>query len=53
MLLKDGKVAAYASSKLQPFQGHSSIHDLELDATVFGLKFWRHYLQKIYIDYKC
>ncbi|GJX42571.1 putative reverse transcriptase domain-containing protein, partial [Tanacetum coccineum] len=39
-----GKVIAYASRQLKPHEGNYTTHDLELEAIVFALKTWRHYL---------
>ncbi|GJY80440.1 putative reverse transcriptase domain-containing protein [Tanacetum coccineum] len=43
--LKDkGKVIAYASRQLKIHEKNYTTHDLELDAVMFALKIWRHYL---------
>nr|GFC98387.1 putative reverse transcriptase domain-containing protein [Tanacetum cinerariifolium] len=39
-----GKVIAYASRQLKPYEVNYPTHDLELVAVVFVLKIWRHYL---------
>nr|GFC59074.1 putative reverse transcriptase domain-containing protein [Tanacetum cinerariifolium] len=39
-----GKVIAYASRQLKPYEVNYPTHDLELAAVVFALKIWRHYL---------
>nr|GFD15698.1 putative nucleotidyltransferase, ribonuclease H [Tanacetum cinerariifolium] len=39
-----GKVIAYASRQLKPYEVKWLTHDLELVAVVFALKIWRHYL---------
>nr|GFB94378.1 hypothetical protein [Tanacetum cinerariifolium] len=39
-----GKVVAYASKQLKPYEVNYPTHDLELTAVVFALKIWRHYL---------
>lgn len=44
VLMQDGKVVAYASRQLKPSEVNYLKHDLELDAIVFALKIWRHYL---------
>nr|GFA04822.1 retrotransposon protein, putative, Ty3-gypsy subclass [Tanacetum cinerariifolium] len=41
---KHGKVIAYASRQLKPYEVNYPTHDLELAAVVFALKIWRHYL---------
>ena len=44
VLMQDGKVVAYASRQLKPHKQNYPTHDLELEAVVFALKIWRHYL---------
>nr|GFA18130.1 retrotransposon protein, putative, Ty3-gypsy subclass [Tanacetum cinerariifolium] len=44
VLMQHGKVIAYASRQLKPFEVNYPTHDLELAAVVFALKIWRHYL---------
>ncbi|GJS65142.1 retrotransposon protein, putative, ty3-gypsy subclass [Tanacetum coccineum] len=44
VLMKHGKVIAYASRQLKPYEVNYPTHDLELAAVVFYLKIWRHYL---------
>nr|GEY68667.1 putative reverse transcriptase domain-containing protein [Tanacetum cinerariifolium] len=38
------KVITYASRQLKPHEENYTTHDLELEAVVFALKIWRHYL---------
>ena len=56
VLLKEGKVVAYALRQLKPHENNYPTHDLELAAIVFALKIWRHYLYGekcfIYTDHK-
>ena len=56
VLMKEGKVVAYASRQLKPHEKNYPTHDLELAAVVFALKIWRHYLYGdkcfIYTDHK-
>ena len=56
VLLQHGKVIAYASRQLKPYEQNYPTHDLELIALVFALKIWRHYLYgetcEIYTDHK-
>ena len=56
VLMQNEKVVAYASRQLKSHEQNYPTHDLELDAVVFALKIWRHYLYgekcKIYIDHK-
>nr|GFD08471.1 putative reverse transcriptase domain-containing protein [Tanacetum cinerariifolium] len=42
--MQHGKVIAYASRQLKPYEVNYPTHDLELVAVVFALKIWRHYL---------
>ena len=44
LLMRDGKVVAYASRQLKPHEQNYPTHDLELADVVFALKIWRHYL---------
>ncbi|KAD4385229.1 hypothetical protein E3N88_25397 [Mikania micrantha] len=44
VLMKRGKVIAYASRQLKVHEKNYTTHDLELGAVVFALKIWRHYL---------
>nr|GFC05703.1 retrotransposon protein, putative, Ty3-gypsy subclass [Tanacetum cinerariifolium] len=39
-----GKVIAYASRQLKPYEVNYPTYDLELAAIIFALKIWRHYL---------
>ncbi|GJV59683.1 reverse transcriptase [Tanacetum coccineum] len=56
VLMQHGKVIAYASRQLKPYEENYSTHDLELAAVVFALKIWRHYLYgetcDIFTDHK-
>ena len=55
-LMQHGKVIAYASRQLRPYEKNYPTHDLELAAVVFALKIWCHYLYgvtcEIFIDHK-
>ncbi|XP_073277711.1 uncharacterized protein [Primulina huaijiensis] len=42
--MQEGRVIAYASRQLKPYEKNYPGHDLELAAVVFALKIWRHYL---------
>nr|GFD10450.1 retrotransposon protein, putative, Ty3-gypsy subclass [Tanacetum cinerariifolium] len=44
VLMQYGKVIAYASRQLNPYEVNYPTHDLELVVVVFALKIWRHYL---------
>ena len=56
VLMQGGKVIAYASRQLKPYERNNPTHDLELAAVVHALKLWRHYLYeekcKVYTDHK-
>ena len=56
VLMQHGKVVAYASRQLKPYEQNYPTHDLELVVAVFALKIWRHYLYgeicEIYTDHK-
>nr|GEX86947.1 putative reverse transcriptase domain-containing protein [Tanacetum cinerariifolium] len=56
VLMQHGKVIAYASRQLKPYEANYPTHDLELAAVVFALKIWRHYLYgetcDIFTDHK-
>ncbi|GKB16179.1 reverse transcriptase [Tanacetum coccineum] len=47
VLMQHGKVIAYASRQLKPYEVNYPTHDLELAAVVFALKIWRHYLYEL------
>nr|GEV34578.1 putative reverse transcriptase domain-containing protein [Tanacetum cinerariifolium] len=44
MLIQNEKVIAYASQQLKIHVKNYTTHDLELEAVMFALKMWRHYL---------
>ncbi|GJY50816.1 putative reverse transcriptase domain-containing protein [Tanacetum coccineum] len=44
ILMQREKVIAYASRQLKPLEENYTTHDLELEAVIFALKIWRHYL---------
>nr|CAD1830291.1 unnamed protein product [Ananas comosus var. bracteatus] len=44
VLIKHGRVIAYASRQLKEYEKNYPMHDLKLAAVVFALKLWRHYL---------
>nr|GEV38786.1 putative reverse transcriptase domain-containing protein [Tanacetum cinerariifolium] len=56
VLMQHGKVIAYASRQLKPYEENYPTHDLELAVVVFALKIWRHYLYEetcdIFTDHK-
>nr|GEZ64603.1 hypothetical protein [Tanacetum cinerariifolium] len=56
VLMQHGKVIAYASRQLKPYEANYPTHDLELAAMVFSLKIWMHYLYgetcDIFTDHK-
>ncbi|RVW61807.1 Transposon Tf2-8 polyprotein [Vitis vinifera] len=57
VLMQHGRVVAYASRQLKPYERNYPTHDLELAAVVFALKIWRHFLfekmDKLLKDYDC
>nr|GEY43227.1 retrotransposon protein, putative, Ty3-gypsy subclass [Tanacetum cinerariifolium] len=56
ILMQHGKVIAYASRRLNPYEVNYPTHDLELAAVVFALKILRHYLYgescDVFMDHK-
>ncbi|GJZ46172.1 putative reverse transcriptase domain-containing protein [Tanacetum coccineum] len=44
VLMQREKVIAYASRQLKPHEENYTTHDLKLEAVMFALKIWRHYL---------
>ncbi|RVW83619.1 Transposon Ty3-G Gag-Pol polyprotein [Vitis vinifera] len=55
-ILQHGRVVAYASRQLKPYERNYPTHDLELAAVVFALKIWRHFLfeeVELLKDYDC
>ena len=42
--MQNGKVVAYASKQLKPYEKNYPTHDLELAVVIFSLKIWRHFL---------
>nr|GEW76682.1 putative reverse transcriptase domain-containing protein [Tanacetum cinerariifolium] len=56
VLMQHGKVIAYASRQLKPYEANYPTHDLELAVVVFALKIWRHHLYgetcDIFTDHK-
>ncbi|KAK8662624.1 hypothetical protein V6N13_024515 [Hibiscus sabdariffa] len=51
VLMQGDYVVAFASRQLKPHELNYPTHDLELEAVVFALKIWRHYLygEKSYV----
>ncbi|XP_070015900.1 uncharacterized protein [Nicotiana sylvestris] len=56
VLMKNGKVIAYASRQLKIHKKNYPVHDLELASIVHALKIWRHYLYgvscEVFTDHK-
>ncbi|GJU59033.1 putative reverse transcriptase domain-containing protein, partial [Tanacetum coccineum] len=56
VLMQREKVISYASLQLKIHEKNYTMHDLELRAVVFALKFWRHYLYRtkctVFTDHK-
>ncbi|XP_070057036.1 uncharacterized protein [Nicotiana tomentosiformis] len=44
VLMHEGRVMAYASRQLKPYEKNYPVHDLALAAIIHALKIWRHYL---------
>ena len=51
VLMQHGKVIAYASRQLKPYEVNYPTHDLELAAVIFALKIWRHFCMAINVRY--
>jgi len=43
VLIQKGRVIAYASRQLRPYEENYPTHNLELAAVIFLLKVWRHH----------
>ncbi|GJX39454.1 putative reverse transcriptase domain-containing protein [Tanacetum coccineum] len=56
VLMQREKVTAYASRQLKIHEKNYTTHDLELEAVLFALKMWRHYLyvtkRVVFTDHK-
>ncbi|GJU09079.1 putative reverse transcriptase domain-containing protein [Tanacetum coccineum] len=56
VFMQNEKVIAYASRLLKIHEKNNTTHDLELEAVVFALKIWRHYLYgtkcSVFTDHK-
>ena len=50
IIMQAGKVIAYASRKLKVHEKNYPTLKLELEAVVFALKLWRHYLYGVHVD---
>ena len=50
VLMQRDKVISYAFRKLKVHEKNYPTHDLELEAMVFALKIWRHYLYCVHVD---
>ena len=50
VLMKHGKVVSYASRQLKVHEKNYPTRDLELEAVLFSLKIWRHYLYSVHVD---
>ena len=48
--MQGGKVITYASRQLKVHEKNYPTHDTELEAVVFALKLWRHYLYGVHVD---
>ncbi|RVW68203.1 Transposon Ty3-G Gag-Pol polyprotein [Vitis vinifera] len=56
VLMQHGRVVAYASRQLKPYEKNYPTHDLELAVVIFALKIWKHFLFgetcEIFTDHK-
>ena len=56
VLMQSGRVVAYGSRKLKNHKRNSHTHDTELEAILFALKIWHHYLYdkqfEVFLDHK-
>ena len=50
VLIKHGKVIAYASRQFKVHERNYPTYDLEIAAVVFALKIWRHYLYGVHVN---
>ncbi|WMV55158.1 hypothetical protein MTR67_048543 [Solanum verrucosum] len=50
VLMQRGKVITYSSRQLKVHKKNYPTHDLELEAVVFSLKIWKHYLYGAHVD---
>ena len=50
VFMQRDKVISYASRKIKVHEKNYPTHDLELEAMVFALKIWRHYLYCVHVD---
>ncbi|GJS49981.1 putative nucleotidyltransferase, ribonuclease H [Tanacetum coccineum] len=50
VLMQHGKVIAYASRQLKPYEVNYPTHDLELAAVVFALKIWRTFCMRRWLE---
>ena len=50
VLMKHGKLVAYASRQLKVHEKNYPTHDLDIAAVVFAFKIWRYYLYGVHVD---
>ena len=50
VLMKHGKVVAYASRQLKVYEKNYPTHDLELSGVLFALNIRRHYFYGVHVD---
>lgn len=50
VLMQEGRVTAYASRKLRTHEENYATHDLEMEAIVYALNIWKHYLLRRKFD---
>lgn len=49
--MQDGKVTAYASRQLKPYEANYATHDLKLLAVVFALKLRRYHFLRTNFEF--
>ena len=50
VLMQHCKVITYGSRKIKVNEKNYPTHELELEAVVFALKIWRHYVYGVHVD---
>lgn len=51
VLMQNDKVVAYTSRQLKVHEKIYATHDIELEAIVFSLKVWRHYVMELNVKF--
>ncbi len=50
VIMQNVEVLSYDSRKPKVHEKNYPTHDLELEAVLFSLKIWRHYLYSVHVD---